>query len=175
MSRRSPDPFSSVLKLLGTIVRASSGRVFKPTLRPQNRCKTCGYTWFPRGKSISIACPRCHGPVSQLRSIGCGTILLALGSLFVVGTCVTSDHHQPVADTNPAATPKPVQRLPPAEKRERPVISDERRRRAAELTWEDLSHMHRSSMIREERARFVELSKLRAVDAGSIEAATPAR
>ena len=29
------------------------------TKRPQNHCKTCGYTWYPRGKSISHKCPRC--------------------------------------------------------------------------------------------------------------------
>ncbi|MGI4856486.1 MAG: hypothetical protein ACRYHA_06100 [Janthinobacterium lividum] len=29
------------------------------TLRPQNRCVACGYTWFPRGKSLSMRCPRC--------------------------------------------------------------------------------------------------------------------
>ncbi|MGI4982559.1 MAG: hypothetical protein ACRYGL_04360 [Janthinobacterium lividum] len=31
------------------------------TLRPQNRCVACGYTWFPRGKSLSMRCPRCSG------------------------------------------------------------------------------------------------------------------
>lgn len=29
------------------------------TKRPQNRCKQCGYTWYPRGKSVSLRCPNC--------------------------------------------------------------------------------------------------------------------
>lgn len=31
------------------------------TYRPHNTCKGCGYTWYPRGKDISQACPRCKG------------------------------------------------------------------------------------------------------------------
>lgn len=27
--------------------------------RPQNRCKSCHYTWYPRGKDVSYMCPRC--------------------------------------------------------------------------------------------------------------------
>jgi hypothetical protein len=29
------------------------------TKRPQNFCSSCGYSWYPRGKSVSAACPRC--------------------------------------------------------------------------------------------------------------------
>jgi hypothetical protein len=29
------------------------------TKRPQNYCGSCGYSWYPRGKSVSAACPRC--------------------------------------------------------------------------------------------------------------------
>lgn len=29
------------------------------TKRPQNRCSQCGYTWYPRGKNISLRCPNC--------------------------------------------------------------------------------------------------------------------
>jgi len=27
--------------------------------RPQNKCKNCYYTWYPRGHSVSVACPKC--------------------------------------------------------------------------------------------------------------------
>ncbi len=27
--------------------------------RPQNACRRCHYTWYPRGKQISYSCPRC--------------------------------------------------------------------------------------------------------------------
>lgn len=29
------------------------------TKRPQNKCKSCSYTWYPRGKSVSHKCPNC--------------------------------------------------------------------------------------------------------------------
>jgi predicted RNA-binding Zn-ribbon protein involved in translation (DUF1610 family) len=29
------------------------------TKRPQNICRSCGYSWYPRGKSVSANCPRC--------------------------------------------------------------------------------------------------------------------
>lgn len=29
------------------------------TIRPQNQCLSCEYTWYPRGKNLSHRCPRC--------------------------------------------------------------------------------------------------------------------
>ena len=29
------------------------------TKRPQNICRSCRYTWYPRGKNVSAQCPRC--------------------------------------------------------------------------------------------------------------------
>lgn len=29
------------------------------TLRKQNQCGRCGYTWYPRGKEVSLRCPNC--------------------------------------------------------------------------------------------------------------------
>jgi hypothetical protein len=29
------------------------------TLRSQNKCNDCRYTWYPRGKNISRVCPKC--------------------------------------------------------------------------------------------------------------------
>jgi hypothetical protein len=31
------------------------------TLRPLNRCSACRYTFYPRGKDVSLRCPRCAG------------------------------------------------------------------------------------------------------------------
>ena len=31
------------------------------TLRSQNLCTDCGYTWYPRGKDLSNKCPNCGG------------------------------------------------------------------------------------------------------------------
>ena len=33
----------------------------KSARRPHNECRSCGYTWYPRGKDLSLNCPRCHG------------------------------------------------------------------------------------------------------------------
>jgi predicted RNA-binding Zn-ribbon protein involved in translation (DUF1610 family) len=48
------------------------------TKRPENRCASCGYSWYPRGKSRSAECPRCGSPEVLLRFEGC---LNALGML----------------------------------------------------------------------------------------------
>lgn len=29
------------------------------TKRPQNYCRGCNYSWYPRGKNVSYSCPRC--------------------------------------------------------------------------------------------------------------------
>ena len=29
------------------------------TKRPQNRCRACGHTWFPKGRDLSVKCPNC--------------------------------------------------------------------------------------------------------------------
>jgi hypothetical protein len=38
-------------------VNGSSG--LYTTLRPQNFCGGCGYSWYPRGSNYSRRCPRC--------------------------------------------------------------------------------------------------------------------
>lgn len=52
------------------------------TLRPQNYCKSCGHTWYPRGKNLSPKCPNCY---SRDTSIGCapGLILVVVAVLMV--------------------------------------------------------------------------------------------
>jgi len=68
------------------------------TLRPQNRCSRCGYSWYPRGNNVSLRCPSCGarfnyaevvsnnpGPTgcASCLAIGCGGVLL----LWVMGMC----------------------------------------------------------------------------------------
>lgn len=41
------------------------------TLRPQNKCQSCGHTWYPRGKNVSAQCPNCKRTgVSRIKSGG---------------------------------------------------------------------------------------------------------
>ena len=53
------------------------------TLRSQNRCKDCRYTWYPRGKDLSRACPNCGSAnvaivVNWFPLIGVGAVALYL-------------------------------------------------------------------------------------------------
>ena len=49
------------------------------TLRSQNKCKDCGYTWFPRGKNLSRVCPNCGGP--NVAVVVNWTPILAVGAI----------------------------------------------------------------------------------------------
>lgn len=46
------------------------------TKRSQNKCRKCGYTWFPRGKNISLKCPSCGSTDVGFASAGIGAIAL---------------------------------------------------------------------------------------------------
>lgn len=73
------------------------GVMAKMTKRPLNRCRQCGYTWYPRGKSVSARCPRCGSaktsacwlsmccPCFALILVGAGAIAVAIvGTLALV-------------------------------------------------------------------------------------------
>jgi hypothetical protein len=47
------------------------------TKRPLNRCRACGDTWYPRGRSVSNRCPRC----------GSADVAIDLTGLYVLGGC----------------------------------------------------------------------------------------
>lgn len=68
------------------------------TKRPQNKCKSCGYTWYPRGKHLSLKCPSCGG--KEVSTVGTGGVLLALGILAAIFFSNNSKH----ADTAPQPT-----------------------------------------------------------------------
>jgi len=72
------------------------------TLRSQNKCNDCRYTWYPRGKNLSRVCPSCGSenvaivvnwtPVIAVAAIG---LYLAFGN---------SGSNAPAADVQPAAS-----------------------------------------------------------------------
>jgi len=64
------------------------------TLRSQNKCKDCGYTWFPRGKALSLVCPKCGG--SDVKKVSSGAFL----GLVVIAVIVY------VAINNSSSVPK---------------------------------------------------------------------
>lgn len=68
------------------------------TKRPQNKCKACGNTWYPRGKNISSKCPNCGSKdVSVVWSWG------GVAALLVVGGVIFSGSDKP--KDAPAVTP----------------------------------------------------------------------
>ena len=62
------------------------------TLRNQNGCYNCGYTWYPRGKARSLRCPDCGSretymiapSVEESSNSGCLWTAGILGSCLVV-------------------------------------------------------------------------------------------
>ncbi|MBB3212088.1 putative nucleic acid-binding Zn-ribbon protein [Herbaspirillum sp. Sphag1AN] len=73
------------------------------TLRTQNKCGECGYTWFPRGKDLSLVCPKCKS--SKVGFVRSGVIGAAI--IFGILFFVVAHNHSPnaVADT---ATPASI-------------------------------------------------------------------
>lgn len=52
------------------------------TKNPKNRCKTCGDTWYPRGRSRSLKCPNCGS--KEVETVSSGG-LFALIVLIIAG------------------------------------------------------------------------------------------
>jgi predicted RNA-binding Zn-ribbon protein involved in translation (DUF1610 family) len=55
------------------------------TKRPQNYCKSCGYTWFPRGKDVSAICPSCGSRETAVDNRAFQYGLIAIVVLIVIG------------------------------------------------------------------------------------------
>ena len=60
------------------------------TKRPQNKCKSCGYTWYPRGKSLSNKCPNCGG--TQISTVGSWG---GLAALLFIGYAIFGSNDKP--------------------------------------------------------------------------------
>ena len=54
----------------------------RSTKQPQNKCETCQYTWYPRGKSRSLKCPSCGSRNVKVLGGCCGPAALLALSLF---------------------------------------------------------------------------------------------
>ncbi|MYN47646.1 hypothetical protein GTP23_21630 [Pseudoduganella sp. FT93W] len=70
------------------------------TKRPQNKCKKCGYTWYPRGAHISLKCPSCGS--SEVGFAGPGVGILAL---FVIAVMVFGGSKKEAPAEAPSAPP----------------------------------------------------------------------
>ncbi|MQA40358.1 hypothetical protein [Rugamonas aquatica] len=55
------------------------------TKRLQNKCKKCGYTWYPRGKHISLKCPSCGSSEVGFAGPSIGIVALIVIAILVFG------------------------------------------------------------------------------------------
>lgn len=81
------------------------------TKRSQNKCKKCGYTWYPRGKSISRKCPSCGS--SEVGFAGSGIGIIAL---IVVGVAIFSVNKKETTTQEPPTQPVSAEVLAPLER-----------------------------------------------------------
>jgi hypothetical protein len=66
----------------------------------QNKCKKCSYTWYPRGKNLSMKCPSCGS--AEVGFAGGGVVL---AGLIVAGFVLFGGGKQ----TQPTIPPEPSQ------------------------------------------------------------------
>lgn len=53
------------------------------TKRSQNKCKACGYTWFPRGKNLSLKCPSCGSTDVSIKGASLGVVAVIIVALMI--------------------------------------------------------------------------------------------
>jgi hypothetical protein len=85
------------------------------TKRTQNVCKDCGYTWYPRGKNLSLQCPKCAGgniAYASCLSSGClqvfAVALAVLAVPVVIGGVIGGVRSLFSSKPIPSATPAPT-------------------------------------------------------------------
>lgn len=64
----------------------------RSTLRPQNKCGSCGHTWHPRGTDQSPKCPACGS--RSTRIVAPSLIASAVAGLIFLWAISTRDNHQ---------------------------------------------------------------------------------
>lgn len=63
----------------------NDGVFMASTKRAQNKCKKCGYTWYPRGKHVSLKCPDCGSTEVGFAGGGWGLIALLVIGIAIFG------------------------------------------------------------------------------------------
>jgi hypothetical protein len=92
------------------------------TKRSQNKCGSCGYTWYPRGKNRSLKCPNCGS--SSVSIVGGGGLLvgiLIVGWLVFGGESKVPDAPAQEASVPPSAIQNARTPLAAPEKTAAPV------------------------------------------------------
>jgi predicted RNA-binding Zn-ribbon protein involved in translation (DUF1610 family) len=71
------------------------------TLNPKNKCSACSYTWYPRGKALSLRCPSCGSTdveIVRLAAGGIGGVGIAIAALVVFAIFRNSDRVEVPSD-----------------------------------------------------------------------------
>lgn len=76
------------------------------TKNPKNRCKTCGDTWYPRGRSRSLKCPNCGSKEVETVSSGglFGLVVLIIAGVIFFGNNKSESRTSVQENTIPTAT-----------------------------------------------------------------------
>lgn len=57
----------------------------RATKRPLNKCGSCGHTWYPKGRSLSVRCPECRSTDTKKAGAGIGAVVVFLAMMAIFG------------------------------------------------------------------------------------------
>ena len=87
------------------------------TLNPKNKCSACSYTWYPRGKALSLKCPSCGSADVEIVRIapgGLGGVGIAVAALVVFAIFRNSNMAEVPPESPKTAQPMSVVQNPAA-------------------------------------------------------------
>ena len=90
------------------------------TKRMQNRCKDCGYTWYPKGKNLSRQCPNCGSKNVTYAGGGCVAVIFVIFAIWGVSnfsalpTAFSNSTSTPTIPPAPVTQPIPSVSTPPS-------------------------------------------------------------
>lgn len=77
------------------------------TIRPQNKCGSCGYTWYPKGKNQSHRCPKCQSTSTSIVGPSIGATVLAVAVYVVYSMFGGSGSSDPKPASAPQVSSEP--------------------------------------------------------------------
>lgn len=90
-------------------------------MRPQNLCKNCKYTWYPKGRNVSAKCPQCGSRDVQIApTYGMGCCLVFVVGFFALAI-IAKFSPMPAPKPDRVAQPLPTQVIAPTTPEIRPT------------------------------------------------------
>lgn len=75
------------------------------TKRSQNKCEKCNYTWYPRGKNLSLKCPSCGSTEVGFAGTGIGLVALIIVGVTIFGGKTDPTPQPPAKAESVSASP----------------------------------------------------------------------